>query len=132
MTVRAKKRSWVRVANGSGHADSNTATVTVAFTDTLIVGSTAIRAVHVTELRARIDAVRARYGLGAYAYSNASITAGTSVIMVVDIVEMRAALSEAYVLAIMTQPTYTSSPAVGVAVVVPDIAELRSAVAAIE
>ena len=62
---------WVRVSNNVGTADSNTSTITVTnpsgFTDDpLIAGSSAIKAVHITELRTRIDALRARYALGPY------------------------------------------------------------------
>ena len=52
--------------------------------------------------------------------------------MAADMLQMRTALSEAYTQAMMTQPTYTSSPGVGVAIVVADIAELRSALVVIE
>ena len=57
-------RYWVRVSNSSGTADSNTATITVAFTDsTLIASFTVIKAVHVTELRAR-GSTRCVHALG--------------------------------------------------------------------
>lgn len=98
----------------------------------LIAGSSVIRAVHVTELRTRIDALRARYGLAPYAYTNSSIIAGTSILMAADILELRAALAETYAAALLPPPTYSTSPASGVAVVVADIADLRAALIAIE
>src|SRR5207237_163280 len=53
-------RYWVRVSNAGGFVNSNTATISVSFTDsTLTPGTTVIKVVHVTELRTRIDHVRA-------------------------------------------------------------------------
>lgn len=100
--------------------------------DPLTAGVSPIKAVHITELRTRIDALRARYGRAAYPYTNASILAGTSGVMAVDIAEMRTALSEAYTDAGLTPPSYSTSPGAGVVIVVADIADLRAAVVAIE
>ena len=104
-----------------------------AFTDpTVVAGLTPIKAVHFTELRSRIDAVRARYGLGPYPYTNASTVPSVSALAAVDILEMRTALAEAYIDAGLTPPIYLTSPGPGVAIVVADIADLRSNVVAIE
>jgi uncharacterized repeat protein (TIGR03803 family) len=101
------------------------------FTDEPLVPQvTTIKAVHITELRTRIDTARGFYHLPAYQYSE-SVAAGVS-IKSTHIIEMRAALLEAYNAAARTPPTYTTSPAVGVPIVVADIADLRSAVRAIE
>jgi len=100
--------------------------------DPLTAGLSAIKAVHVSELRARIDTLRARRGLAAFTYTSPSITAGTSVILAADVIEMRTALSQVYTAAGLTPPSYATSPAIGVAIVVADIAGLRSAVVAIE
>ena len=99
----------------------------------LVVGVTLIRAVHITELRARIDAVRAGYGLMPFTYTDASIVAGTSGVMAVDITEMRTALEQAYVLAGLSLPNY-SDPVLGAGTIIKavHIAELRLAVLAIE
>jgi len=58
-------RYRVRVTNGIGSADSSTATMTVLFTDATLdasvpIKSVPIKSVHITEPRARIDALRAR------------------------------------------------------------------------
>ena len=75
-------RYWVRVTNAGGSVDSSTVTVTVQFTDpTLAAGSTPLKATHITELRARINALRARYGLAAYPYTNASICARHAIVI---------------------------------------------------
>ena len=99
--------------------------------DPLVVGVTPIRAIHVTELRARIDAARGRYGLGAFTYSD-SIAAGTS-IRASHIVEMRTALAQAYANVPMTAPTYTDpSLAAGMPIKAIHITELRLALQTIE
>ena len=65
--------------SGAGIIMANTGVQAVAssFTDDpLQVGVTAIKAVHFTELRSMIDSVRSRYGLGAYGWTDAALTAG--------------------------------------------------------
>jgi hypothetical protein len=100
--------------------------------DPLTAGSTVIKAGHLTELRTRIDAVRARYGLGMYSYTDPTITRGVTIVKAQHIIEMRAALLEAYNAAARTPPTYSTNPRAGVSIVVADIADLRAALVAIE
>ena len=51
-------RYWARVSSGSGYANSNAATISVAFTDSAMVsGTTVVKVVHFTELRNRINAL---------------------------------------------------------------------------
>src|SRR5262249_831421 len=70
------KRYWVRASNPSGTVDSATATVSVAFTDSLAVGVVSIRIVHIVELRIRIDAARVARGLNAYPWTDPLLVAG--------------------------------------------------------
>ena len=114
-----------------------TLTVLAAFTDpALTADSSPIRAVHVIELRAHIDVVRLRYGLGAYlSYSQVVNTA--AFISAADVLEMRQALLEAYNTAnsqgkSLSLPVYSTSPAPGAAVRAADVTELRNAVVFIE
>jgi hypothetical protein len=99
--------------------------------DPLVAGSSVIRAIHLAELRARIDAVRVRFGLGPYSYSDAVI-ANVTTIRARNIAETRTALDEAYAAATRGLPSYTTTPGAGVTIRVADIAELRAAVVAIE
>ncbi len=128
---------WVRVANAYGSlADSLTATMSLyqPFTDdTLTAESSVVRAVHLNELRTRIDALRVRFGLVPYAWTDATITAGSSVIKVVHITDLRAALAQACIAAGQAAPTYTN-PALGAGTPVKaaHIAEIRTAIVAIE
>jgi thermitase len=105
-----------------------------AFTDpTITAGLTVIKAIHVTELRTRINAVRVARGLSNFAFTDPTLTATSSVIKAVHITEMRTALNAAYTAAGMTLPSYSgATPAVGLSVLRIAITELRSALLAIE
>ena len=105
----------------------------MAFIDDPLVAETAmLRAAYMTELRARIDAVRSRYGLTTFNYTNASMIPGTSIVMATDLTELRAALAQTYTAAGQTPPTYSTSPAVDALIRIADIVELRAAVVAID
>jgi uncharacterized repeat protein (TIGR01451 family) len=115
---------------------NNAATVTVTprFTDDpLATGGTQIRAVHVTQLRARIDAQRSRFGLGAFGWTNPSL--GPSVqVRAIHVTELRTALQQAYSSGFFTPPSFTDSPLVVGSTMIRalHINELRSAVIALE
>jgi len=101
--------------------------------DPLAPSSTVIKAVHITEPRARIDAVRMRYGLAPFAYTHASLTAGTTLATAVDFMELRTALAEAYALAGFAPAAYThASLAPGDVIRAIDLTEVRQAIGAIE
>jgi uncharacterized repeat protein (TIGR03803 family) len=105
----------------------------VAFTDDpLVAGTTVIKAVHITELRSRIDVVRAAFGLGGYPYTG-DVSVGTT-IQAVHINDLRTALAQAYTAAGRTPPTYTTDPTltIGTVIKAAHINELRTALAAIE
>jgi len=105
----------------------------VPFTDDpLSAGSTFIQAVHITELRTRVDAIRAAWSLSAFSYTDPTLTVGSTPVKAVHVTELRTALSEAYVAADRTPPTFTDPSLTGVAVKVVHVAELRAAVVAIE
>jgi hypothetical protein len=101
--------------------------------DPIIPGTTFIKAVHITELRSRIDAIRVAKGLAPYAWSDPSLAVGWAPIRAQYIVDLRAALAQAYVAAGLSPPTYTD-PVIGsgTTVKVAHIADIRSAVTAIE
>jgi CSLREA domain-containing protein len=105
----------------------------VPFTDEPLVSSVSfIRAVHIHELRTRIDALRSRFGLSGFSWTDGNVS-GLS-IKAIHITELREALASVYEREGSTPPTYTDSPLVpGVTIVrVEHIAELRAAVIAIE
>lgn len=105
----------------------------IAFADDpLVAGVNQIRIVHVAELRARIDAVRAVVGLAAYAYADPTLTAGATSVRAQHFLDLRTALTAAYVAAGRAAPTFAASVTPGVAITAAAIAELRAAVIAIE
>ena len=102
--------------------------------DPLVAGVTPVRAVHLLELRSRIDAARRRLGLAATAWTDAVIVAGVTPTRAVHLRELRSALAAAYAAAGRTAPAYTD-PAVtagATALRAVHLQELRAAVAALE
>lgn len=113
---------------------TNVQTQVLVFTDpTLAAGTTPIKAVHITELRAAIDTLRARYGRAASVWTNSSLTAGTTTMKAAHIAEMRTAMQDAYAAAGLTAPAFTNPllTAGASSVSASHIAELRAAVIAI-
>jgi hypothetical protein len=103
------------------------------FTDSVLTpGVTLIRAVHITELRTRINAVRGRYALTTYVFADSPLDAGTTIIRAEHILDLRAALSQAYFAAGLTAPTFTDSSLATRSATAVHIAEIRAALGAIE
>jgi M6 family metalloprotease-like protein len=135
-------RLWSSASSGASVtsiSDSQTlmtATLTLGgppFTDpTLSSGLTPIKVVHVTELRARIDASRTMRGLAPFSWTDAVLAAGTTSIKAVHVMEMRTAVTQAYAAAGLTPPTFTDASLGGVQVKTIHIQQLRDAVTAIE
>jgi bacillolysin len=98
--------------------------------DPIFIGQTAIKAVHLTELRTRINAIRVAKGLSQAVWTNA-IAPGVPV-RAIDIMELRTALIAAYTAAGMTPPTFTDSLSSIVWIKEYHIGQLRNAVLAIE
>jgi hypothetical protein len=118
----------------SGTLTSGYRYYTASFTDDpLTTGSSAIRAVHITELRTRINALRMAHMLGTYSYADPSLAAGTP-IRAVHITDLREALRQVYVAAMIAAPGYTDTTLNTQSTIVKavHIAEIRSAIAAIE
>jgi hypothetical protein len=106
----------------------------VSFTDEpLVAGITVVRMSHLTELRQRINELRARFSLSQIVWTDSTMTAGVSAVKAVHLTELRSALALVYSTAGRTPPTYahtTLTPGSTVIAAV-DIAELRAAVLAI-
>ena len=105
-----------------------------AFTDdTLTATSSVWRAVHVMELRMRIDAIRTARLLPGFSWTDTTLSAGSTAIQAIHITELRQALRDAYVAALMTPPTYTDpSLGIGTTMKAVHVTQLRAAVLAIE
>ena len=107
----------------------------VAFTDDpLVAGVTPVRAVHLTELRSRVDGLRAGLGLPAFVWTDAAVVAGVTPVRAVHLTELRTALAAAHASAGRSAPVYTDAEvAAGVtALKAVHVHELRAAVAALE
>ena len=125
------------VTSSAGSATSNAAILRVLppFTnDPLVPGTSLVRAVHIAELRARIDAVRTRSALPAFSWTDPALTARATIVRAQHVAELRTALAVAYGAAGLPAPTYTNpSLTSGVTMMlVEDIAEVRAALVAIE
>ena len=93
---------------------------------------TPVRAVHITELRGRIQALRSRFGLGAYPFSDDPLSAGTP-IRAAHVTQLRLALADVYVAAKRAVPMYSDSTVTsGMTIKAAHIAELRAGVLGIE
>ncbi len=104
------------------------------FTDEpLQPGVTPVRAVHINELRSRIDELRGRWGLNAFGWLEPTLAAGLTPVKAAHLVELRAAIADVCRAAGVPVPTYATAAIVpGVTVIRSvDIAELRAAVVAL-
>ena len=104
------------------------------FTDApLAAGATVIRAVHITELRTRIDVQRAISGLAAYGWTDLTLSPGTTIVRVQHILDLREALRQAYVARSLPAPVYVDPNLVaGTWVKAVHIQQLRNYLRAIE
>ena len=124
-------------AGGSNTSATQTFRVTVfaPFTDHPIVpGETPVRAVHFTELRTVIDALREASGLAGFAWTDPVLAAGVTPIRLVHLLELREALGEAYAAAGRSAPVWTDAAPVGgtTPIRAAHLMELRAAVLAPE
>ena len=107
-------------------------TVTQAFSDEPLTAGMPIRSVHITELRDRINGVRARCGLAVFGFTDPSLVAGATVVRSVHLAELRTALLQAYGACGVAPPAFTDPSIAGGVIRAIHISELRSAVLALE
>ena len=77
--------------------------------DPLVPGVTPVRAVHFRELRTRIDALRTRARLSAYAWTDRALAPGVTRVRSVHLTELRTALNQAYAAAGQPRPAYSDA-----------------------
>jgi hypothetical protein len=103
-----------------------------SFTDhPLTARTTMVKAAHFTELRARIDVLRGRYGLPAFGWTDPALTGQSTLIRGVHLSELRTALTDACVAAGEPAPSFSDPvPGTGTtAVAAVHLMELRAIVA---
>src|SRR5262249_25720674 len=103
---------------------------TVIFTDRpLVAQQTVVNAIHITELRTAVNAVRATAGLGSASWTN-TLTPQVSVVRAVDVEELRPNLPPAFTGRGFSAPSYTDEPLLAGTTVIraKHINELRQAV----
>ena len=100
-------------AGGSNGTATQTFTATVGpagarrFTDDPIVpGETPVKAVHFTELRARIDTLRSAAGLPRFSWTDPVLRAGVTRVRLTHLLELRSALAAAYAAAERPAPRW--------------------------
>ena len=92
-----------------------------AFTDDpLVPGVTPVRALHLLELRSRIDGLRVRAGLPAFGWTDAQVVPGATPARALHLTELRSALGEAYASAGRPAPAYSD------AAVTPGVTAMRA------
>jgi hypothetical protein len=123
-TLIASTNVWVRVTNGSGHADSNTALVTVSYSGTFVAQSTTVQAMHLNQIRDRNAAERTYLGMGTATYSHTIVAGG--VIYAADFTETQTAVSQAWVQAGMGTPVFSNPAAQGAVIALATVLELQS------
>ena len=107
----------------------------VRFTDDPIrPGVTPVRAVHFTELRTRIDALRREAGLGSFAWTDPVLKAGVTRVRLAHLLELREVLAAAYAAAGRSVPRWTDAAPVGgtTPIRAVHLMELRAAVVGLE
>jgi hypothetical protein len=101
----------------------------IRWTDDPVTTETAIKAVHVNELRRVIDARRRQLGLPAFNWTDDPVIARYTVFKAVHFLELHAALQEAWTLAGRGQLpgwTYGSPPSTERVVMASDVNDLRA------
>jgi hypothetical protein len=117
-----------RAVNGSG-TSANSApdlATTVIFTDAPLTAGTTIKAVHLSQLRTAVDAVRLLAALGAGGYSDAAVP-GTR-IRAVHVTELRSALDPARAALSLSALGYTDPMLAGIVVKAVHFQQLRDGV----
>jgi hypothetical protein len=105
----------------------------IPFTDDPIeAGVTAVKAVHFTQLRQRIDALRVSHGLLPSPWTDATLAAGATRIAAVHVAELRQALRQAYDAAGRAFGFGTEPVRAGGSIRAQHVNELRRAVEALE
>ena len=134
-TIRVTATDPGGLSAGQSFTVTVSTTVSAAFTDDpLQPGVTPVKAVHFTELRTRIDALRSAAGLLPFSWTDPVLRAGVTQVRRVHLLELRSALAEAYSAAGRAAPRWTDAlPTAGTTPIRSlHVTELRAAVLVLE
>jgi Divergent InlB B-repeat domain len=133
---------WSGACTGAGlcmvvmdQARAVTARFNRVFSDsTLTPFASVVRAVHVTELRAAIDTLRARQGLASFGWTDSAVVANATIIKRSHLVDLRSAVAAIYATRGLAVPSWSDPTITSAAPLVraSHIAELRAAVLALQ
>ena len=115
-------------------AKSVTAVFSKTFTDPALAAGTLVKALHVTDLRKAISTLRSRGGLGAFPWTDPTLTVRSTLVKAAHFSELRTALGQAYAAAGQSPPSYTDpslTPRV-TPIKASHVSELRTAVRGLE
>ena len=117
-----------------GRMDNQSCDTATTSADPIVPGLTPVRAVHFTELRTRIDAVRGTAGLGRFPWTDPILTARVTPVRLVHLLELREALAAVYAATGRAAPRWTdAAPVAGTTPIrAAHLLELRAAVTALE
>jgi len=109
-------------------------TQSLGFADAVITaGVTPVRALHIQELRIRIDRLRGKLDLPAFGWADASLTTTVTPIRAVHVNQLRLALLQAYAAAGRPEPVFTDQSISSATVIrAIHLNELRTAIIALE
>jgi RHS repeat-associated protein len=101
-----------------------------SFTDDPLQAGVTVKAQHVTELRACVDALRVQVGLAVVTWTDLALEAGETWIRAVHVTELRTALAAVYIARGQTSPAYSDPTPTAQATVVREahITEIRTAI----
>jgi microcystin-dependent protein len=122
----------LRCRNGAGNQLTPVGNVPAidpnpAFTDaSLAAGLPPVRAVHITELRNRVDVLRASAGLQPYAWTDPVLTAGATLVRAQHLIDLRTALTQACAAGGYSAPVYAEPITAGTTIKASHITELRN------
>lgn len=112
---------------------SVTAVFSKSFTDPTLAGGVLIKAVHFTDLREAITTLRSRWSLGAFAWTDPTLTAQSTPVRAVHVTDLRTALTQAYQAAGRVAPSFAEAiTARQTPVRASHLSELRTAIRALE
>lgn len=95
---------------GASAPDATVPPPDCAFSDPILAaGTTPIKAAHITDLRVRIDRLRARSTLPAIAWSDPLLETGVTFVRAQHLLELRQALADVYAAAGQPVPVYTDA-----------------------